>query len=123
VRAQAVGSMTDLETKVYQGHRYGTTNKVQVKRQNENGAQFSSALGRGTMHWSGFKDWAWGDHSDGSRQLAISILSDAVDREYALELYPDFLLEIVTRLPQGHSWEMPGETVREWVALHPRLPG
>ena len=58
----------------------------------------------------------WGYGGSGPSQLALAIMLRYLPREKALKLYQDFKREVIAGLPVGHNFELPVESVLNWVA-------
>jgi hypothetical protein len=99
-----------MGTVVYAGgHRVGVTRVL--------------VLGRGPVEWLRYRPdlralpsdcYSWGKHCAGAESLAISILADALDDEWALWGYREYAAEVLANLPED-GWELTADGVRDWA--------
>lgn len=62
--------------------------------------------------------FAWNYYGSGPAQLAIALLSDALDGaedQVVAVLYQDFKSQVVAKLPQG-TWDLAAADVEAWLA-------
>ncbi len=61
----------------------------------------------------------WGYSGSGPAQLALAILANFLnDDELANSLHQKFKFQVISGLPKA-NWEIPAETIKTFVALHP----
>ncbi len=66
----------------------------------------------------------WGYGGSGPAQLALAILADHLgDDEQARELYQDFKLQVIARLPQEQGWVLTPEQINDDLAEIRRQQG
>lgn len=68
--------------------------------------------------------FAWGYGGSGPAQLALAILSHALNcDERAEDLYQLFKDDVVSQLDQNEPWRLTIGDVLAWVSQHSRMPG
>jgi hypothetical protein len=92
--------------KIYEGNMIGSEKRVTVDRS-------PLQLRNHPSHDAELPDFGWGDESSGSRNLAYSILSDAVNEDHALLLTDYFLSGVVSKFDSNH-WEIQEEDISEF---------
>jgi hypothetical protein len=92
--------------KIYQGNTIGPEKQVTV-----DGSPLQ--LRNHPSHDDELPAFWWGDESSGSRNLAYSILSDAINEDHALLLTDDFLSGVVSKFDSNH-WELQEEDISEF---------
>jgi len=92
--------------KIYKGNTIGPEKQVTV-----DGSPLP--LRNHPRHDDELPEFWWGDESSGSRNLAYSILSDAVNEDRALLLTDDFLRGVVAKFA-SNQWELKEEDISEF---------
>lgn len=76
---------------------------------------------RTDLCWHG-SDFAWGYGGSGPAQLALALLSDALDDDQrALDLHQRLKLDVVSRLPEEETWTLSAGQLRAWASLQSAL--
>ena len=62
--------------------------------------------------------FAWGYGGSGPADLALSILTDAIGRKRADDLYQPFKWKFIASLPIDEPWEINGAAIEAWIHDH-----
>jgi hypothetical protein len=62
--------------------------------------------------------FGWGYGGSGPAQLALAILCDLFDDEFAQENYQEFKRDVIAGLEQNSGWVLTEEEIRSWREEH-----
>lgn len=64
----------------------------------------------------------WGYGGSGPAQLALAILAEEFDDQFAMANYQGFKRDVVARLDQGKAWDMTSRMIRDWASEFAQVP-
>jgi hypothetical protein len=65
--------------------------------------------------------FSWGYGGSGPAQLALALLLEFADDQFARRYYQDFKWDIIAELPDMRHFEMDESVITNWIATKPKV--